>query len=224
MRRNRTMSGKTRIIGIAAALALAGLGAAANAEAATVSVSDGDLTYTAAAGERNGVTIAHIGYRYDVRDAFTPVQAGEGCAQVTPYRALCNWGPVQRIIVRASDRDDLVRIFGEASRPAYVYAGAGDDTVTGTEAGDGLNGDGGDDRIDGRGGDDRLVGGTGSNVLRGSAGDDELFAASQGSEDFVGGGEGDDRLNTQDDKARDRGTGGPGSDVVLRDSFDDVLQ
>jgi Ca2+-binding RTX toxin-like protein len=219
------MSGRTRLIGIAAALALAVLGAAANAEAATVSVSDGQLIYEAAAGERNVVTIAGIGNRYDVRDAYAPLQAGAGCAQVNTLQVRCVRGPVQRIVVHASDRNDYVKFMGEASRPASVYAGRGDDTVIGTEAGDGLYGDDGDDWIDGRGGDDRLVAGAGTNTLRGSDGDDELLAASKGSEnDFVGGGEGDDRLWTQDDNARDRGTGGPGSDVLFRDFFDDVVQ
>ena len=168
------MSGKTRIIGFTAALALAALGGTASAEAATVGVSNGQLTYTAAAGETNSVTIANLGNSYDVRDAFTPVQAGPSCTRVTARRAICSRNATDHIFVNAFDGNDTVNILGEASRPAVVFGGTGNDVLSGTQVGDGLMGGPGDDQLDGRGGNDNLIGDDGRDVVLGGVGDDAL--------------------------------------------------
>jgi Ca2+-binding RTX toxin-like protein len=216
------MSGKLRNIGIAAALALAALGATSQAEAATVSVADGKLSYTAASGETNKVTIANMGGSYDVLDTYAPVEAGPGCSQVTSRRAVCDRDAVENIVVRVLDRNDTVTILGEASRRAFVFAGAGNDWVSGTNASDVLYGADGDDQLYGYGGNDVVVGNAGSNGLRGGLGRDRLMANAPNSVDELDGGPDADQLYSRDN-ARDRGTGGAGDDAILRDDYDLVV-
>ena len=112
---------------------------------------------------------------------------------------------------------------------------AGDDVVTGGDAGDVIRGGpghdtltglAGDDRIDGGDGDDRIDGGDGDDVLRGGGGDDTLDGG-DGNDRLLGGdgknlvmgGAGNDRFVVRDGK-RDRVDCGPGKDVVSADKRD----
>jgi Ca2+-binding RTX toxin-like protein len=206
--------------------------APAPAHAALVSSVDGRLTYGAAAGERNDVTIALDGGELVVTD--TALSAGAGCRAVGAREARCDAG-VTLLGISLDDEDDRLAI--TAPIAAEILAGAGDDTVTGGpgddrvfgEAGaDTLIGGDGDDllleldaspnRLEGGAGRDELNGGAGPDVLLGGPGDDLTLAGREG-DDIIDGGEGDDILDpgTGPDPLfsdADRLSGGPGSDVV----------
>ncbi|VTU00897.1 hemolysin-type calcium-binding protein : Uncharacterized protein OS=Roseobacter litoralis (strain ATCC 49566 / DSM 6996 / JCM 21268 / NBRC 15278 / OCh 149) GN=RLO149_c011020 PE=4 SV=1: HemolysinCabind: HemolysinCabind: HemolysinCabind: HemolysinCabind: HemolysinCabind: HemolysinCabind: HemolysinCabind: HemolysinCabind: HemolysinCabind: HemolysinCabind: HemolysinCabind: HemolysinCabind [Gemmataceae bacterium] len=100
-----------------------------------------------------------------------------------------------------------------------VDAGAGDDTVTGSERADVLIGGEGNDTLRGGTGDDTLVGGSGNDTLSGGSGKDVLV-----------GGDGDDTLSGEaDDDQIDGGTGddvifgGDGADAVLGGAGNDTI-
>jgi hypothetical protein len=97
--------------------------------------------------------------------------------------------------------------------------GPGHDVLTGTIAGDRINGLGGNDRISGLAGDDCLLGGSGSDRLSGSGGKDRL--GGDAGNDRVGGGSGNDTIAGGSGKDRlggdagnDRLSGGSGNDTI----------
>jgi Ca2+-binding RTX toxin-like protein len=107
--------------------------------------------------------------------------------------------------IHVSDRPPTLNEQGQIVRfdgPRYfVDAGAGNDTVMGSDNDDLITGSGGDDRLYGGGGDDELSGGNGSDTLFGSSGDDTLLGgrgrdrlqAGEGT-NLVDGGDGVDRF------------------------------
>ena len=84
---------------------------------------------------------------------------------------------------------------------ADINLGPGDNTRSGTELADIINGNGGNDTLLGLGGDDELIGGTGNDILKGGA-----------DSDFLSGGAGRDTLS-----------GGTGNDVLFGGNGNDVL-
>lgn len=103
--------------------------------------------------------------------------------------------------------------------PATVFAGDGDDTVTGTAQIDSLLGEAGADLINGGGANDRIFGGSGEDTLNGDAGDDFLRGESEA--DVVNGGDGADIVNGN--QGRDTVSGGGGDDLVLGGGGPDTL-
>jgi Ca2+-binding RTX toxin-like protein len=88
---------------------------------------------------------------------------------------------------------------------------SGDDTFTGTEAGDDFRGGGGSDRIDGGPGDDCLRGGRGADRIRGGAGEDIIY-----------GNRGADRVKAVDREADVVRCGRSRRDRARADAVDDV--
>lgn len=84
----------------------------------------------------------------------------------------------------------------------YVFAGAGNDTVTGGVGSDSLLGDANNDRLLGGLGNDVLTGGDGADLLKGQSGNDRLNGGT--STDILNGGVGNDVLS-----------GGTGADVFV---------
>ena len=94
-------------------------------------------------------------------------------------------------------RHNLELVFGgdgadsfsqSGSKGVFVFAGGGDDTVSGGSGADYLSGDGDDDRLRGNGGSDSLVGGTGDDVYifgRGDGSDRIDNSGESGSDDVV---------------------------------------
>jgi hypothetical protein len=171
---------------IAAALVLL---SATAAHASTATTSDGNLRYTAFAGEANNVTFSRVtGNTFRVTELAAVIQAGGGCTQESPNVVTCTTGNGRPVIARLGDLDDIGRsttsrstqIFGEGGNDTLTGAsgrdtlsgGDGNDTLNGGSGGDTLNGDGGNDTLNGGGSGDRLRGGDGNDLLRGgSAGD-----------------------------------------------------
>lgn len=88
----------------------------------------------------------------------------------------------------------------------YLFGGAGNDTLQGSNGDDTLDGGIGNDALVGNAGDDVLVGHDGKDTLIGGAGDDSLLGGEQ--DDVLVGGFGRDTLHGQD--GNDRYTGGQG--------------
>ena len=108
-----------------------------------------------------------------------------------------------------------------------VFGSQFDDTITGDEHGNVIDGGSGDDRIFGGGGNDILHGNGGNNILDGGDGDDMLVSdagndrlSGGNGNDIMGSGDGDDILEGGDGAAN-RLEGGAGADILTgRDGAD----
>jgi Ca2+-binding RTX toxin-like protein len=83
-----------------------------------------------------------------------------------------------------------------------IFGGSGDDDLTGGLGNDLINGEADDDQLHGGENDDTLLGGGGADTLRGENGDDDIRGHS--SDDLIAGGQGDDTLD-----------GGSGTDRLI---------
>lgn len=120
----------------------------------------------------------------------------------------------------------------ESSDPVVVVpvGTSGDDTLTGTDEDDDINGKNGNDDISGQDGDDHLVGGNGSDNIQGDEGEDAVKGGNGADnlnggagDDNVSGGNGSDNLSggiSGDDVLK----GGNGSDNLEGGAGDDVLK
>ena len=162
------------------------------AHAGTVSVSSGVLTYTAAPGEANSLTVSYFTTNppqppgISVSEGQVPVIAGDGCQQVFFNYAICT-DPTS-IVINLSDGDD--RGYGDS--PATIYGGDGDDLIASA---------GGDDHLYGQGDDDTIWSGNGTDLSDGGNGDDVFAHDCSGDRcdddknDVIIGGDGIDEAN-----------------------------
>jgi Ca2+-binding RTX toxin-like protein len=163
---------------LAAALLLL---APAAAQAATVSLAGATLSYVAAEGEANDLSVSLAAGVYTLTDAAgEPVTAGAGCLQVLPAQATCPSAGITLLSLDARDRADVIHI-GPGTANATLTGGAGDDVITGGDGADTLNGGTDADRLDGGAGidtlngdwgDDTLIGGLAADTFNGGAGTD----------------------------------------------------
>jgi Ca2+-binding RTX toxin-like protein len=174
---------------------------AAPAPAATVNDSNSSITYTAAAGESNQVTIARSGNLLVISDAGAAVTPLGTCAPVNANQAIC---PLPASGFLQAGLGDMVDTFSIAASVSglpstQVQGGPGNDKLTGGElTADNLLGEDGADELRGLGGNDRLSGGSGAGDLGdfsdGGAGRD-FFDGSSGNDVNLGG-TGDDSFAT----------------------------
>jgi hypothetical protein len=184
---------------IAVTLCLLALPSAAHA--ATATTADGNLRYTAAAGEVNNVSFARVsGDTFRVTELGATIAAGGGCTQDSPNVVTCTTQPGRPIIARLGDQDD--RATSRVSRSVQFFGEDGNDRLLGAS---------GRDTLDGGNGDDNITGGSGRDRLVGAAGNDQLFGNS--GNDTVLGGDGNDVLD-----------GGNGNDSVSGGNGDDTLR
>ena len=95
-------------------------------------------------------------------------------------------------VILGEDSDDVIAGVEDVG---YIDARGGNDTVTGSIAGEEILGGSGDDTLSGGGGDDILRDSQGSNVLSGDAGDDVIDITGNGNPAAqIDGGEGTDTL------------------------------
>ena len=123
--------------------------APASAQAATVSFADGAVTYTAAPGETNRVTLTSA---TEVRDSTATLTAGTGCTLAAPGRVTC--AAATRFAIDLGDGDDTLTT--SLSVPVTVSDGAGRDTVTGGTGADVFLAGAGNDVYNGGTGTDRI--------------------------------------------------------------------
>ena len=152
------------------------------AHAGTASVAGGALSYVAAEGEANDLSVAVGGGNYTLTDlAGHAIAAGTGCsATATPSEVTCASPGITSLSLDARDRDDTIAV-GPGTVAAVLTGGAGNDELTGGDATDTLNGGTDADRLDGGAGvdvlngdwgDDALVGGLGGDTFNGGTGTD----------------------------------------------------
>jgi RTX calcium-binding nonapeptide repeat (4 copies) len=157
------------------------------AGAASVSEASGSLSYTAATGEANDVTIAPWGLALKVSEAGKAgkkpiaLTAGTGCWRLSKDSAACAV-PVNGIQFEAGDGADSLDASALTRTGVSAGGGEGDDVLT-TGAGT-----------------DALNGGSGSDTLSGGAGDDN-FQASDGELDTITCGVGSDGGSADADDA-----------------------
>src|SRR3954454_19113737 len=183
------------------AATLLALAAPSAAHAATATTADGNLRYTAAAGELNNVSFARVsGNTFRVTDVGAPMTAGTGCTQESPNVVTCTTAAGRPIIANLGDQND--RAASRTSRSVQLFGEDGNDRLAGAS---------GRDTVDGGPGDDNLTGGSGRDSLRGQAGNDQLFGSS--GNDNLQGGDGNDLLDA-----------GSGNDANSGVSFNDTLR
>ncbi|WP_342078337.1 calcium-binding protein [Yoonia sp. SS1-5] len=128
--------------------------------------------------------------------------------------------------ISQNDRDALIEIFGDGTEvldlstanltgfgegDLFRYIGNDtDETVTGTELGDHLEGRNGNDTLNGGAGDDLLEGGNGRDSLNGGTGDDDIRGGD--GNDFIRGGAGADNID-----------GGRGVDTATYSDSDEAV-
>jgi Ca2+-binding RTX toxin-like protein len=132
--------------------------APAVAGAATAKVRNGTLTYSAAAGEANVLSVKFASGAFVLSDSGALITPGTGCAARAPAH-LVTCRDVDRIEAALGDGADELNV--DASVPLGVTAvgGAGDDVLRGGPQADTLSGGPGADRLDGAAGPDVLRGG-----------------------------------------------------------------
>jgi Ca2+-binding RTX toxin-like protein len=113
---------------------------------------------------------------------------------VNGVRHIYSRSQISSILVQAGSGDDMVNLDG-VSISSKVLAGAGNDTVYGSQAAD---------RISGGDGNDWINAGAGNDTLYGDAGDDKLFGGE--GKDYVSGGGGANVLRGGDGVDRILGT------------------
>ena len=202
--------------------------------ASAVSVGPGaydGVSFVAATGEVNTVTVTTNGGDFVISDTTSEIIPGAGCVAVDLHTVSCT--PLSSSIVldmRLRDQNDIavaaatigrVGIAGEdgndrlvSNEPAGsdvdLSGGNGNDVITGSDARDNLDGGAGVDVLRGGLGKDFLSGGIGDDRVYGGWGDDGV-GGSQGN-DLLDGGLGRDILDGW--SGRDRIYGGPGNDYI----------
>jgi Ca2+-binding RTX toxin-like protein len=148
------------------------LAAASPARASSVSVAGSTLSFVAADGEANDVTVTLGSGVYTVVDAGAALSAGS-CTQLTPNSASCNATGITALSLDARDRDDHLTVVA-ATVPATLLGAEGDDVLVGGDGADTVGGGAGADRLDGGAGNDTLNGDSGDDRMVGAAGNDVL--------------------------------------------------
>jgi hypothetical protein len=210
--------GRTHIVALGAVVAGAfAFGSPADAMAGTASVWDGVVTYKAATGESNRVTVTEVDSRtVQIRDT-APVLASTGCFKTELNVARCT-GELRYSTVDLGDKDneliqegrtrdgsgiELYAVGGDGRDVFHVRSGflwamgaGGDDEFHGSPYADVFIGDtyggsaSGRDVLYGNGGNDALIGDGGADQIRGGSGRDDIDA-----------GAGSDRVAAADDEA-----------------------
>ena len=129
-------------------------------------------------------------------------------------------GPGYEIVrIEGTDGDDIIEVIVDGPSITYVDAGAGNDTIEGSDQSDIIVGGSGEDIINGNDGNDWLHGGMGDDTIDGGAGDD-LVVGGQNNDYLIGsadndhiyGNDGDDYLFGNE--GQDFLFGGEGNDVL----------
>lgn len=176
-------------------LALAAvLVAAAPASASTVRLDPGggeessQITYTAAGGEQNKLSVSVDGARATIDDpGASTITPQQGCTSVTPKRVTCDLqsstDTIQTVEANLDDGNDTFDMTATNTRyaGAVVNGGPGNDELHGGPFGNTLNGDVGLDRLYGGPSFDNFTtadatGSADADLLDGGDGDDTVYA------------------------------------------------
>jgi hypothetical protein len=239
--RVRRREGPVRPIGSISVLAIVGaLGLAAGASASTLAIDGGGtLRFDAARGEANNVDLSDSGGQTTVTDSGSIIQAGNGCAQVSPHEATCTlpggFG-AQDVAMTLGDRNDAASAFKLGNGSIAIDGGTGVDTISDSpQSGADVDGGAGDDNITVHpnfGGDVDVHGGLGSDTIAaiaasgtvdGGIGDDDItltnFVEPSPGASAAYGGLGDDTITADSGTAMGLIDGGLGDDRISTGEF-----
>src|ERR687883_433808 len=198
-------AGSRRLLRGGFAACAAAVACAAPAGAATVAnthdpaVAPGGVSYAAAAGEVNRLTVSGDGTNVLLGDAVAiapvvpptavppDVQLVDDCVAPTALTASC---PLGALTVALGDQDDTITM-GAGAPAVNVNGGAGNDVLLDPVPSPGTVFAG--DEVVGGAGDDTIGGDTGANSLAGGAGTD--FVSGGAGADVLDGGAGNDTLD-----------------------------
>jgi Ca2+-binding RTX toxin-like protein len=225
-----------------AALVAAALLAACPAatRASTAAVSGNTLSYRAAAGETNALSISADASGYLIEDlGVANITEGANCFEIDAQHTRCASTGVQALSLSLDDGNDVVAIRDSAypSGPptgdaqVQVHGSEGDDIVSGGGGSDSLSGDAGNDRLSGGGGVDTIMGMSGDDIVEGGAGDDKYLSGGD-DDDVVDAGPGDDETVlgaagvdiVDGGEGSDDVSGGAGNDTVRGGDGNDTLE
>jgi Ca2+-binding RTX toxin-like protein len=135
------------------------------ATAATASLAGSTLTYDAAPGEANHLTVDFAApSTYTLTDTGAPISPASGCEAVTANQARCTVRVTTRLLaVSLGDGNDFVQLPAQVHNQLtdlLVHGGPGDDELNGGGFSENLAGEEGNDTIRGGGGNDVISGGT----------------------------------------------------------------
>jgi hypothetical protein len=154
-RRNRAAVARRSpfCLALGAALAAALVGAPV-AFAASAGISGNVLSYVAAPGETNDVSVSASGSDIVITDSGSgvPIADAGGCTidAGPPSRAVCPAGGVTSISIDLGDGNDSGTIANDLALPVSLSGGDGDDVLEGGAGNDVLRGNMGDDSINSR--------------------------------------------------------------------------
>jgi Ca2+-binding RTX toxin-like protein len=194
MFRIRRIRGAYRRAGLTVALALAALAAVpAIASAAAVSTSGTVITFTAAGGETNALTVTQPGtnsYKFD--EASISITESSANCTATSGDVTCSGVSWTSVVVNLGDSNgDVFTAAGVNDDPFTINGEGQTDTITGSSANDIIDGGGQADTINGGPGNDTLNGGAQDDNVNGDADNDRLTGGANA--DTLNGGTGIDR-------------------------------
>ena len=140
-----------------------------------------------------------------------------GAGTISNGTSTITFSEIERLVLPSGN--DLVDLSGD-SGGIVVWAGAGSDTLIGSDGYDMLLGEGGADSISGGLGGDFLDGDAGNDTLLGGAGNDTLYGDED--DDSLSGGDGDDLI--YGGVGADTLQGGAGADQLFGQAGNDVFE
>lgn len=158
------------------------------------SISDNILYWYLSDGDDNVSVTALSGNSFQVNETTIKSQAVDNQYVFGPS--------ISAIVIEGQNGNDTISAAGLSGVAVSIYGDDGDDTLTGSN---------GDDKVDGGEGNDTINEAAGSNVIDGGEGNDRITAQSTGNNNVIGG-DGDDTIATG--SGSDSVFGGLGNDQI----------
>jgi Ca2+-binding RTX toxin-like protein len=207
----------------------------AAAQAGTVTLSGATLSFAAADGESNNVSVTLSGGNYTVTDSGASLTYVGGCSGGSGAPVVCPSAGVTALTLDGRDLADTITV-GPGTANATISGGEGDDSLNGGSGNDTLNGGTDADRLDGGAGtdtangdsgDDTFVTGAGADVFNGGTGTDLAdYSTSAASVTVTLDGTANDGAPGEGDNIKtdvENVTGGSGNDALVGGSVANVL-
>ena len=172
------------------------------ASASSAEVSNTTVTFSAAPGEANDVTVSKVPGGVSITDPGSAITPLAGCSFVSPSQVTCLGTRLRELSVFLGDLNDRATIGPSVTGFDFfaIEGRDGSDVLTVSSrvesssflVGDGVSGvpgpGDGSDLINGGPGSDQIVSGGGNDTMRGGDGGDSVFTAALDGADFFSGG------------------------------------
>ena len=142
------------------------------AAASTVTRVEAQITFTAASGDENDVSMTLAAGMYTITDAGAPITPGAGCSALDANTVTCASDGVTVIVAALGDRNESLT--NGTPTASVTYGGPGHDRLFGGSGPDELSGGDGEDELRGLQGADLLDGGRHADLLDGGDGADDV--------------------------------------------------